>query len=132
MTDAAAPQWLSKAQVLYIHEAAIKRHGGSFGLRDEGLLESALARAENYYAYGEVDLFLLAATYAEGIARNHPFVDGNKRTAYIAAGLFLYVHGYNLIVASVPAQIAFFERVAAGQVSLEALAEFYRQHTTLR
>ncbi len=131
MTEAAAPQWLSKAQVLYIHEAAIKRHGGSFGLRDEGLLESALARAENYYAYGEVDLFLLAA-YAEGIARNHPFIDGNKRTAYTAAGLFLYVHGYHLIIASVPAPIAFFERVAAGQVSLAELAEFYRHHTTPR
>lgn len=132
MTAAAAPQWLSKAQVLYIHETAIKRHGGSFGLRDEGLLESALARAENYYAYGEADLFLLAAAYAEGIARNHPFIDGNKRTAYTAAGLFLYVHGYNLIVASVPAQIAFFEQVAAGQVSLKELAEFYRHHTMPR
>ncbi len=132
MTNPATPKWLRKAQVLYIHEAAIKRHGGSFGLRDEGLLESALARAENYYAYGEVDLFLLAAAYAEGIARNHPFIDGNKRTAYIAAGLFLYVHGWHVIVASVPAQIALFERVAAGQVSLEELAEFYRHHTTPR
>lgn len=132
MTGATAPRWLSKAQVLYIHDVAIKRHGGSFGLRDEGLLESALARAENYYAYGEVDLFLLAAVYAEGIARNHPFVDGNKRTAYTAAGLFLYVHGYTLIVASVPAQIALFERVAAGQVSLAELAEFYRHQTTPR
>lgn len=130
MTDAAAPQWLSKVQVLYIHEAVIKRHGGSFGLRDEGLLESALARAENYYAYGEVDLFLLAAAYAEGIARNHPFIDGNKRTAYTAAGLFLHVNGYTLIVPSVAAQITLFENVAAGQVGLEAVAAFYRQSTS--
>ena len=132
MKDTLIPRWLSKAQVIYIHEAAIKKHGGSFGMRDEGLLESALARAENYYAYGQSDLFLLAATYAEGIARNHPFIDGNKRTAYAAAGLFLYAHGYTLNVTSVAAQIAFFERVAAGQVSLEELAEFYRQQTTPR
>ncbi len=132
MKDVLIPRWLSKTQVLYIHAAAIKKHGGSFGLRDEGLLESALARAENYYAYGQSDLFLLAAAYAEGIARNHPFIDGNKRTAYTAAGLFLYVHGYHLIVSSVPAQIVLFERVATGQVSLEELAEFYRHHTTPR
>ena len=132
MTDTAAPRWLSKAQVLYIHDVAIKRHGGSFGLRDEGLLESALARAENYYAYGEVDLFLLAAVYAEGIARNHPFVDGNKRTAYTAAGLFLYVNGYTLLVLSVSAQITLFENVAEGQVGREELAAFYRQSTKRR
>lgn len=132
MKETLIPRWLSKAQVLYIHGAAIQKHGGSFGMRDEGLLESALARAENYYAYGQSDLFLLAAAYAEGIARNHPFIDGNKRTAYAAAGLFLYVHGYTLIVASVPAQIALFERVAAGQISMAELAEFYRQHTTPR
>jgi death-on-curing protein len=132
VTDALPPKWLSKAQVLYIHESAIKRYGGSFGLRDEGLLESALARAENYYAYGEVDLFLLAATYAEGIARNHSFVDGNKRTAYTAAGLFLHVNGYVLLITSVAAQIALFENVAAGRISREELAEFFRQHTEPR
>ena len=132
MTDALPPKWLSKTQLLYIHESAIKRYGGSSGLRDEGLLESALARAENYYAYGEVDLFLLAAIYAEGIARNHPFVDGNKRTAYTAAGLFLHVNGYTLLIPSVAAQIALFENVAAGRVSREALAEFFRQHTEPR
>lgn len=127
-----SPKWLSKAQVLYIHEIAIKRYGGSFGIRDEGLLESALARAENYFAYGEPDLFLLAATYAEGIARNHPFIDGNKRTAYTAASLFLHVNGYTLIVSSVSEQITLFENLAAGQVSREELAEFYRQQTVSR
>ncbi|MEZ4859877.1 MAG: type II toxin-antitoxin system death-on-curing family toxin [Caldilineaceae bacterium] len=132
MTEVLPPRWLSKAQVLYIHETAIKRYGGSFGLRDEGLLESALARAENYYAYGELDLFLLAATYAEGIARNHPFIDGNKRTAYTAAGLFLHVNGYTLLIPSVAAQIVLFENVAAGQVSREELTKFFRQHTGQR
>ena len=128
MTDGSPPRWLSKTQVLYIHETAIKRYGGSSGIRDEGLLESALARTENNYAYGEMDLFLLAATYAEGIARNHPFIDGNKRTAYTAAGLFLHINGYRLIVSSVVEQIVLFENLAAGQISREALAEFYRRN----
>lgn len=87
MNNTRTPMSISKEQVLYIHTTAIKKNGGSFGVRDVGLLESALARPENFYAYGEQDLFLLAAAYAEGIARNHPFIDGNKRTAYTAAGL---------------------------------------------
>jgi death-on-curing protein len=132
VNDAFIPKWLNKAQVLYLHERAIKKYGGSFGLRDHGLLESALARPENFYAYGEQDLFLLAAAYAEGIARNHPFIDGNKRTAYAAAGLFLYVNGYALAVPSVSAQITLFENLAMGQVSREELAHFYRQNTRQR
>jgi len=126
------PKWISKEQVLYIHEAAIKKHGGSFGVRDLGLLESALARPENFYAYGEQDLFLLAAAYAEGIARNHPFIDGNKRTAYTTAGLFLYVNGHILAVPSVVEQIRLFENLAMGQVSRAELAQFYRQNTRQR
>lgn len=132
MNGAAAPKWLSKDQVLYIYEMAIKRYGGSFGVRDVGLLESALARPENFYAYGEQDLFLLAAAYAEGIARNHPFIDGNKRTAYAAAGLFLYLNGYILKVPSTSEQITLFENLARGQVSREDLSEFYRQNTHQR
>ncbi|MEZ4726262.1 MAG: type II toxin-antitoxin system death-on-curing family toxin [Caldilineaceae bacterium] len=132
MSGAFPPKWISKKQVLYIHEAAIKKHGGSFGVRDMGLLESALARPENFYAYGEQDLFLLAAAYAEGIARNHPFIDGNKRTAYSAAGLFLYVNGYTLAVPSVAEQIRLFENLAMGQVSRTELAQFYRQNTRQR
>jgi death-on-curing protein len=132
VNDAFAPKWISKEQVLYIHEAAIKKHGGSFGVRDIGLLESALARPENLYAYGEQDLFLLAAAYAEGIARNHPFIDGNKRTAYTAAGLFLHVNGYVLVVPSVSEQIRLFENLAMGQVSRKELAHFYRETTQRR
>jgi len=126
------PRWISKKQVLYIHARVIEKYGGSFGLRDAGLLESALARPENFYAYGEKDLFLLAVAYAEGIARNHPFIDGNKRTAYAAAGLFLYVNGYILHVISASEQITLFENLAMGQISREDLAHFYRQNTQPR
>lgn len=129
MNKGTVPRWISKKQVLYIHERAIEKYGGSFGLRDVGLLESALARPENFYAYGEQDLFLLAVAYAEGIARNHPFIDGNKRTAYATAGLFFYVNGYILKVISVSEQITLFENLAMGQVSRADLAHFYRQNT---
>jgi death on curing protein len=132
VNDAPAPKWISKEQVLYIHETAIAKYGGSFGVRDIGLLESALARPENFHAYGEQDLFLLAAAYAEGIARNHPFIDGNKRTAYAAAGLFLYLNGYILKVLSVSEQITLFENLAMGHLSREALAQFYGLHTRQR
>lgn len=132
MNVALVPQWISQEQVLYLHRRAIEKYGGSFGVRDTGLLESALARPENFYAYGEQDLFLLAAAYAEGIARNHPFLDGNKRAAYATAGLFLYVNGYTLQAPSVAAQITLFEKLAMGQVSRDDLAQFYRQHTQQR
>ncbi|MEZ4618775.1 MAG: type II toxin-antitoxin system death-on-curing family toxin [Caldilineaceae bacterium] len=126
------PKWLGQVQVLYLHAAAIQRHGGSDGIREIGLLESALARPQNYFAYGERDLCLLAAAYAEGIARNHPFIDGNKRTAYAAAGLFLFANGYLLNIPSVSAQIRLFENLSMGQVSREELAQFYRDNTRPR
>ena len=126
------PKWISKEQAIYIHEQSIARHGGSSGMRDEGLLESALARAENFFAYGEHDVCALAAAYAEGIARNHAFVDGNKRTAYSVAGLFLYLNGLELNITSTDADIKLFEDVASGIVSGEQLAEFYRKNTTGR
>ncbi|PIR38092.1 MAG: type II toxin-antitoxin system death-on-curing family toxin [Alphaproteobacteria bacterium CG11_big_fil_rev_8_21_14_0_20_39_49] len=129
MNKVAEPRWISKGQALYVHEQSIARHGGGAGIRDEGLLESALARAENIYAYGEADICMLAAAYAEGIARNHSFVDGNKRTAYAVAGLFLRFNGLTLKIPNVSTQIKLFEDVAAGNVSKEALAEFYRQNT---
>ncbi len=132
MNAASAPRWISEEQVLYLHESAIKKYGGSFGMRDAGLLKSALARPENFYAYGEQDLFLLAAAYAARIARNHPCIDGNKRTAYAAAGLFLYANGYTLDVLSVAEQISLFENLAMGQASREDLAQFYRQNTQQR
>jgi death-on-curing protein len=89
----AEPEWLRAEVVLAIHEAMIRLHGGSAGIRDPGLLESALARPKNLLASEGPDLFDLAATYTEAIARNHPFVDGNRRTAFVAAVTFLECNG---------------------------------------
>lgn len=90
--------WLEKALVLAIHDRQIAEHGGSAGVRDEGLLESALARAQQLHAYGDPapDLADLAAALAYGLARNHPFVDGNKRTAHVAYRTFLALNGAEL------------------------------------
>ena len=93
MTD---PVWLPRTVAEDIHAEQLTRHGGSPGLRDIGLLESALARPQNTWGYGETDVSELAALYAEGIARNHPFVDGNKRTAFMVAYAFLRANGLRL------------------------------------
>jgi len=90
------PKWISREDVEDIHEVVIEIGGGSEGLRDASLLESALGRPPNQHAYGETDIFQLAAGYAEGISRNHPFVDGNKRTAFQSAHQFLKDNGYQL------------------------------------
>ena len=131
MTEDSGPQWIQKEQVLRIHDLQLERHGGLSGLRDEGLLESAISRPKNHHAYErENDLFVLAALYAEAITKNHPFNDGNKRSAHATADLFLYVNGRDLEVGDVKAHIALFENLAAGKVSLEELVLFYRNNTT--
>ncbi|MEI6706130.1 MAG: type II toxin-antitoxin system death-on-curing family toxin [Methylococcales bacterium] len=124
----AEPIWLDKAFVLLLHEIAIKRTGGSQGVRDEALLDSALSRPQNLYHYQQVDIFDLAASYAEGLSSNHPFIDGNKRTAFAAAGLFLEFNGYQLEAEKDNEQEDLFLRLAEGKVSHEELAEWYRQH----
>lgn len=88
------PIWAERAAILALHDEALAAHGGASGIRDTGLLESALARQQNLHAYGEGDAAALAAAYAFGIIRNHPFVDGNKRTGFLAASLFLEANGY--------------------------------------
>ena len=123
------PRWINKEEVLYIHSEVIREKGGLSGIRDEGLLESALAQPQNFYIYGENDIFILASSYAEGIARNHPFSDGNKRTAYAVADLFLYENRYDLNREQGREQTTLFETLAAGIVSREELAEFYRHNT---
>ena len=90
------PVWLPPSLLLDVHERQLEVHGGASGLRDEGLFESALNRPLNAYAYGVEDLCELAALYAAGLVKNHPFVDGNKRTAAVAAELFLVVNGLRL------------------------------------
>lgn len=124
------PVWLSKEQVLYIHSQSIQNFGGTDGIRDEGLLESAMDRARNRHAYGESDVFVLAAYLASGICRNHAFLDGNKRTAYACAGLFLYYNGYVFLDPSPEDTVKYFEKFAASKVSEEELSEFYRTNST--
>jgi death-on-curing protein len=89
-------RWLNEAVVIAMHDEQIAEHGGSVGIRDAGLLSSALSRPRNQCAYGDPDVFTLAAAYAFGIIRNHPFFDGNKRTAFLAAYVFLDLNGWEL------------------------------------
>ncbi len=121
-------RWIAKATILKIHSAQLAEHGGISGIRDDGLLESALARPELKAQYGEADLALLAASYAYGIARNHPFLDGNKRTAYVAMELFLMKNGM-LLVSSDEDSVLTFLRLAAGELSEDELAAWIRQNS---
>lgn len=125
--SAKVTRWLTIKTVLAIHEEQIRDHGGGSGVRDTGLLESALARPQNLVAYGEPDLAELAAAYAFGVARNHPFVDGNKRTAFVAAGTFLMRNGASLDVAEAEAVVVFTD-LAAGRLTEAELAAWYRRH----
>ncbi len=95
-----SPVWLNALALCLLHSESLAEHGGLAGIRDEGLLMSALARPQNLFAYQNVtDIPQLAAAYAYGIAKNHPFVDGNKRAAFLSIGLFLALNGYVLEVA---------------------------------
>ena len=123
------PVWLDANVALAIHERQLAEHGGGIGVRDEGLLESALGRPVNRWAYGEDDLCALAAAYAFGVARNHPFIDGNKRTAWVLARLFLRLNGAVLIFAPEDA-IRTVLALAAGELSEAELADWFRGHLT--
>jgi len=124
--------WLLEETLTAIHHRQIAEHGGSEGLRDEGLLMSALARPQNLLAYGEPapDLASLAAAYAYGIARNHPFVDGNKRTALVAARTFLILNGVDLEATQDDKVLAFLS-LAEDAISEEELANWIRQRIHL-
>ena len=91
------PKWLSQTEIERLHTKLIDRTGGSRGLRDASLLESALARPRHLHNYGEQDIFQLAASYAEALSRNHAFVDGNKRIGFSAADIFLFKNGYDSV-----------------------------------
>jgi death on curing protein len=119
--------WLAPEVVVAIHEAQLAEHGGSAGTRDAGLLESALARPQNLVAYGNPDTADLAAAYGFGIARNHPFVDGNKRTAFVAAELFLRLNAFQL-AADDAACVLTMLAVAAGDMDEPAFAQWIREH----
>jgi death-on-curing protein len=117
----------SREFVEALHVEQMRLHGGASGLRDEGMLESALYRPLQKEAYGEPDLSELAAAYLFGIVKNHPFVDGNKRTGLAAADLFLYFNGFSL-EAEQEDLIQFVLMVAAGDIDEEGAAAFFRDH----
>lgn len=117
--------WIDPAVVLAIHDQQLAEHGGLPGILDMALLEGALARPAQQTAYGEPDVFDLAAAYAHGIARNHPFVDGNKRTAYVVCLLFLRLHGIRP-TAPGPERVLVFERLGQGGLTQDALAAWLR------
>jgi death on curing protein len=124
------PKWVEKRALLLLHEESLAEFGGSRGLRDEGLLESALDRARNKYSYDRrgCTIAVLAAAYGFAMARNHPFVDGNKRAAFLSIGVFLAMNGYELRADPVEA-IAMIEELAAGRMEEAALAEWIGAHS---
>ena len=124
------PNWLSKTVVLAMHEKLIADHGGSAGLRDPGLLDSALARAPQIYAYGKPDTCDLAAAYAAGIIRNHPFVDGNKRAGFMSAYVFMAENGLQLTAPEVEV-VQIVTLLAASEIDAAAFAAWLRDHGKL-
>jgi death on curing protein len=120
------PLWLSRPIVEALHAAQIREHGGQPGIRDEGLLESALARPVNVWGYDEgVDLAALAAEYGYGLAKNHAFLDGNKRIAFVAANVFLLLNGFE-IDASEPETVHIMLGVADGSLTRDEFAVWIR------
>ncbi len=119
--------WLSRQLILAIHDEQLAEHGGAIGIRDEGLLESTLARPLNLAGYGQPDTAELAARYAIAIARNHPFVDGNKRVAYVALEAFLALNGLRFPVSDADAVIMTL-RLAAGDVTDQAFTAWMQSN----
>ncbi len=97
------PEWVARGTALELHQNSIAEHGGTHGIRDEGLLDSALGKPENVFAYGNPAIFDLAASYTFGLVKNHPFLDGNKRTAFVTGVLFLELNGYHCHAAEMDA-----------------------------
>ena len=122
------PVWLAEAVVLAMHGRLLAEHGGAQELRDSSLLDSALARPRQLFAHGEPDISDLAAAYASGIIRNHPFVDGNKRTAFMAAYVFLASNGLRLVATEVDAaQVV--TLLAASEIDEAAFAAWLRKNS---
>jgi death-on-curing protein len=117
--------WVREDVILALHDEQLAEHGGASGIRDLGLLQSALARPQKLCAYGEPDVAALAAAYAIGIARNHPFTDGNKRTAAVAALMFLDVNGQAFDVGEAEL-VMMVLALAAGELDEEAVAAWFR------
>ena len=128
-------RWISKQALVLLHGESLATHGGREGMRDEGLLDSALMRPQNIVAYADADnppdAAALAASYGVGLAKNHPFVDGNKRAAFLAVGLFLYLNGLRLQATQTDATLTMLA-VAAGDITEEAFAAWLREHAVAR
>jgi death-on-curing protein len=125
------PVWIELEVVLAIHDGQLAEHGGQAGVRDRGLLESAMARPQNQFAYGEHSIARLAASNAFGISRNHPFLDGNKRTSMVVAELFLELNGSDLTATDAEC-VTTFLRLAADELTEEELADWIAAHSSPR
>jgi len=122
-------RWIDKRLLVMLHDESLALHGGASGIRDEGLLDSALSRAVNLAHYGEPDFADLTAAYAVGLAKNHPFVDGNKRVAFLAVGLFLGLNGYRLNSTQVDATLTI-QAIASSQLLEANFAEWVRSNSS--
>lgn len=124
-------RWVSADVLLAVHEEQLAEHGGAAGVRDLGLFESALARPQNVAAYGNPDAADLAASYGVGLAKNHPFIDGNKRTAFVAVELFLALNGHDLVADDADCVLTMLA-VAAGSLDETGFAAWLRTHSRPR
>lgn len=124
-------RWVDRRALVLLHAESLAEHGGGEGVRDEGLLQSALARPQNLSAYGQPDFADLAASYGLGLAKNHPFMDGNKRVAFLAIGLFLYLNGYRLKATQAEATLTMLA-VAGSEITEAELAMWIRDHAVKR
>ena len=124
-------RWIDKQLLVILHDESLVLHGGASGVRDEGLLDSALNRAKNLAMYGQPDYADLAAAYVFGLSNNHAFVDGNKRVAFLALGLFVGLNGYKLTASQVDATLTMMS-VAKGGIQESEFAEWIRAHTIQR
>lgn len=122
--------WINRRALLLLHGESLVLHGGAPGIRDEGLLDSALMRPQNLALYGQPDVFDCAAAYAFGLAKNHPFIDGNKRAAFLGAGMFLRLNGHRLTATPPDATLTMLA-LAAGDLAEAGYAAWLRQHTPL-
>lgn len=124
-------RFIDRHALLLLHDESLAEHGGAPGLRDEGLFDSALARPLNLVAYGEPDLAALAAAYGVDLAKNHAFVDGNKRAAFLAVGLFLALNGQRLVTTQADATLTM-RAVASGDLPENDFAAWIRAHSIAR
>ncbi len=124
-------RWISKNALVLLHDESLAEHGGASGIRDEGMLESALARPQQLAHYGEPDAAALAASYGYGLIKNHAFVDGNKRAAFLGVGMFLYLNGYRLTASQVDATRTMLA-LAASELSEDEFAEWIRANLAAR